>query len=520
VSASALKRLATGVGPGGVAAIAVFAVAMVVYLRTLLPGPSVGDWAEMQFIPAQLGIPHPTGYPLYVLVGKAFSLLPIGSLAFRAELLSAVAAAAAAGTSVLIAVRLGVRPLIAAAAGLSLAATGTLWLEATYSEMNGLHLLLVAVVIHRALVWRAERRDRDIRLGGLLAGLAVANHLLALTVIPFIVLFVIVDARSRLIERPLLFVQTALLALLGVSLYLFIPLRALAGPASIYGQFLTWDGFWAFVSGAEFRGDMHFASTESVGRVWHAIPDVAAQLVARSNVVFVVGGLVGGVIQVFRDLWAGLLLAVVAALSVFFYANYLGDLDQYLLTAWLVLAIWLAVAAEGLIAWLERRVPRLAENRFPAILALVLPAVIVASNWATYDQSGNHTGEQFAQTVFDDLPRDAVLLTYWDALTNLSYVHCIEGHRPDLSLRAYDVAARVVCDPVTGSLEDVARQRPLFALFAVDSELDPLRRSFDLIAGPRMALPYGRRTLDHAGILYRVVPRDAAEAPAGGADER
>ena len=515
VSTAGRSRWAIGVGPGVVGAIAVFAVAMVVYLRTLLPGPSVGDWAEMQFIPAQLGIPHPTGYPLYVLVGKAFSLLPVGSLAFRAELLSAVAAAAAAGTSVLIAVRLNVRPLIATSAGLSLAGTGTLWLEATYAEMNGLHLLLVAAVIHRAFVWRAERRDRDLRLGGLLAGLAIANHLLALTVIPFIVLFVIADARSRLRERPPLFVQTLLMALVGVSLYLFIPLRALAGPSSIYAQFLTWDGFWAFVSGAEFRGDMHFASPESVGRVWHAIPDVAAQLVARSNVVFVVGGLLGGVIQLLRDRWSGLLLALVAALSVFLYANYLGDLDQYLLSAWLVLAIWLAVGVEAVIAWLEPRIPRLAPTRILAILTLILPVVIVANNWATYDQSGNHEGERFAQTVLDDLPPNAVLLTYWDALTNLSYVHCIEGHRPDVSLRAYDVAARVTCDPVTESLEEVARKRPLFALFAVDSDLDPVRRSFDLIAGPRLPLPYGRRNLDHAGNLYRLVPKEGAEASAG-----
>jgi hypothetical protein len=54
-------------------------IAFVVYLRTMLPGVSVGDWAEMQFVPAQLSVPHPTGYPLYVLLGKLFSLLPVAS---------------------------------------------------------------------------------------------------------------------------------------------------------------------------------------------------------------------------------------------------------------------------------------------------------------------------------------------------------------------------------------------------------------------------------------------------------
>jgi hypothetical protein len=507
VATSVATRLARRIGPAAAAATGVFAVALVIYLRTLMPGPSFGDWAEMQFIPAQLGIPHPTGYPLYVLLGKAFSLLPIGSWAYRADLLSAFAAAGAAGTSVLIAIRLGVRPLIAAAAGLSLAVTGTLWLEATFSEMNGLHLFLVAAVIHRALVWRAGRRDSDLLLGGLLAGLAVANHLLALTVVPIVILFVLVDARSRLIERPILLVQAALLGLIGVSLYLFIPLRALAGPPSVYGAFLTWDGFSSLVSGAQFRGDMHFTTGGSLAAAWRAVPDVLAQFQERSNIVFVAGGLIGGAIHLTRDRWTALMLGLVVASSVFFFANYLGDLDHYLLVAWLAFAVWLSVAAEAILAWLERRAPSLGDVARVDVLALALPLVIATSNWTGHDESDNHVGEQFAAVVFDELPPDAVLLTYWDALTNLTYAHCVDGQRPDVSLRAYDVAARVVCDPVTGTLQEVARSRPVFALFAFDSELGPLRGSFDLVPGPNLPLPYGDRDLDHTGTLYRLVPK-------------
>ena len=504
---SGARRVPGGLGRASVAAIAVFVVSLVIYVRTLLSGPSFGDWAEMQFIPAQLGIPHPTGYPLYVLLGKAFSLLPIGSQAYRADLLSAVAAACAAGTSVLIATRLGVRPMIAAAAGLCLAVSGTLWLEATFSEMNGLHLFLVAAVIHRALVRRAERRDRDLRLGGLLAGLAVANHLLAVTVVPIVILFVLFDARSRLLERSVLLVQAGLLGLVGVSLYLFIPLRGLAGPPSIYGTFLTWDGFSSLVSGAQFRGDMHFSSEKSLAAAWSAVPEVLGQFAARSNVIFVAGGLVGGAIQLVRDRWAAVMLGLVVASSIFFFANYLGDLDHYLLVAWLVFAVWLAVATETGLAWLERRLPAVGAFASVEILALILPLVIATGSWASHDQSANHVGEQFGTLVFSELPPDAVLLTYWDALTNLSYSHCVDGQRPDVSLRAYDVAARVVCDPITGTLQEVARTRPVYALFAFESELGPLRRSFNLVPGPRLPLPYGDRDLDHGGILYRLEPK-------------
>ena len=100
--------------------------AFVVYVLTLMPGVSVGDWAEMQKAPPALDIAHPTGYPTYVLLGKLWSFLPIGSVAFRMNLLSAVYAAVAVGLTVLILGRLGVRPTLAWAGAMLLAFTGTL----------------------------------------------------------------------------------------------------------------------------------------------------------------------------------------------------------------------------------------------------------------------------------------------------------------------------------------------------------------------------------------------------------
>ena len=489
------------------AAFAVVAIALLIYGLTLLPGPSVGDWAEMQWIPARLAIPHPTGYPLYVLLGKAFSLIPVGSVAVRAELLSAVAAAMASGTAVLIAIRLGVRTTLAIAAGLALAVTGELWLEATFSEMNGLHLFLMAALIHRALVWRAERRDRDLLLGALLTGLALSNHLLAATVAPIVIAFVLVDARARLRERPLLLAKAAGLLLLGLTPYLFIPIRALFGPPEIYARFLTWDGFSGLVTGADLRSQMHFTSLETLTKAWTDVPAVIGQLRDRSNLAFVAGAGVGLVVQLVRDRWLALMLVLIVWTNVYFFANYVGDLDHYLLITWLAATIWLAVALEAAFDWLERRVSAVRRRPELAVLALALPIAIGAGNWAVSDQSGNHDGEAFADSVFAALPRDAVLLTYWDALTTLGYEHCVDLRRPDVAMRAYDVTARVVCDPVEGTLEDVAASRPLFALFVTDGELSGLRASFTLVPGPRLAVPYGKRGLDHTAVLYRLEPR-------------
>src|SRR2546422_761514 len=147
---------------GRYAPLIVGAVAFLAYLRTLMPGIAFGDWGEMQTVPHILGISHPTGYPTYILLAWLTELVPIGSVAFRANLLSAVLVSGALAIATAISVRLGVRPMIAIAAGIATGAVGTVWAAATVSEVNPLHLFFAAALLHRALVWEERRRVRDL----------------------------------------------------------------------------------------------------------------------------------------------------------------------------------------------------------------------------------------------------------------------------------------------------------------------------------------------------------------------
>jgi hypothetical protein len=71
------------------------AIALALYVTTLAPSVLPGDSGEFQFAVPTLGIPHPTGYPLYLVLGKLLSLVPVGSIAYRLNLLSAIAASGA-----------------------------------------------------------------------------------------------------------------------------------------------------------------------------------------------------------------------------------------------------------------------------------------------------------------------------------------------------------------------------------------------------------------------------------------
>ncbi|HEY5628361.1 MAG TPA: DUF2723 domain-containing protein, partial [Candidatus Limnocylindrales bacterium] len=186
------------------APVVVFLVALVAYLRTLLPGQAFDDWGEMQSVPHLLGIAHPTGYPTYILSAHLFELLPFGSIAFRANLFSAVLVSLTLATLCWTATRLGVRPAIAAAVALATGATGTVWAAATVAEVNPLHLFLMALLLDRVLAWADRTRPLDLALCGLITGLSLGNHLLTMFVAPFLAVFAVWSGKAALAKQPLL----------------------------------------------------------------------------------------------------------------------------------------------------------------------------------------------------------------------------------------------------------------------------------------------------------------------------
>ena len=188
------------------------------------------DWGELQTVPHVLGISHPTGYPTYILTAWLFELLPIGSVAFRANLFAAVCVAVALAAMTSTTLRLGVRPAIAVAASVATGAIGTVWASAVVAEVNGLHLAFIALIVDRSLAWADERRTRDLALGGLLVGLSLGNHLLTAFVAPFFVLFALWEGRSTLLERKRRILAPVLAGLAGLAVYLYIPIAASLSP--------------------------------------------------------------------------------------------------------------------------------------------------------------------------------------------------------------------------------------------------------------------------------------------------
>jgi hypothetical protein len=203
------------------AALGVTSVVLLGYLLTL--APTVTFWDAGEFIAAAktLGIPHPPGTPLFVMIAHVWAMLfPIGEYAFRTNLLSALLSALGAGCFFLVAHE-SLRALIpteneetgrvlriggGAAAALLGAFTFTNWQNSNETEVYAVATFTIASMSWLAHLWRRDRgtprATRLLLLIVYLAGVSIGNHLLALLAGPGILAFMVATLREAPATDP------------------------------------------------------------------------------------------------------------------------------------------------------------------------------------------------------------------------------------------------------------------------------------------------------------------------------
>ena len=490
-------------------------IAFVVFARTLLPGIAFADWGEMQTVPHVLGVAHPTGYPTYVILAWFAQLVPIGSVAFRANLLSALLASGAVAVAVVILLRLGTAPLVAIAAALALGAVRTVWSAATVAEVNPLHLLFIALLLHRALVWETGGRARDLVVGALLLGLALGNHLLAVFAAPCLAVFVVWVGRRTILERPWLVLAAAAAGLAGISVYLYIPIAASLSPPLAYNQPVTAEAVWWLVSGRQFRDQFDFLAASGPATFVGSLPALWSLLAGRATPLLPMLGAAGLLLLVRRRPAFGLTCAAILLLHLYMWANYL-HLEHYLLVPWLLLAIGVGVALEGIgrlvgarLASPQRRLAGVAAGVAGLLLAVGLAAV----NWQASDRSGDRGGDRYVDAVMDALPEDAAILSVWDMSTPLWHARYVQGRRPDLLV----VDDTNIVYEGWGSRErriaSLICERPVFILRLDERDLLPTRQAYRLEPFLTVRVSQGGPSAAVDRQVYRVQPPDPAACP-------
>lgn len=191
-------------------------IALVVYVRTVAPTVSFWDCGEFITCSHILGIPHPPGTPLYVLIGRIFALLPTASdPSLRINLFSSVSLAAATGVAFFVLARLisswfsdkypdvalpfAQRLTIAAGAfcgSLFMAFASTNWSNAVEAEVYGFSMFLMLLLMWLGLAWAQHREeragDRYLVAMAYIALLSVGVHMTVFLVMPPLFLMILI----------------------------------------------------------------------------------------------------------------------------------------------------------------------------------------------------------------------------------------------------------------------------------------------------------------------------------------
>ncbi len=222
----------------------VFLLTFGLFVKTSCPAVYVGDSGELTVAAHVLGVAHPSGYPLFVLLTKAAQLLPIASIVARSNLFSAFATALAACFLVELFLVLGVRRLLSVALTLLIVLSSVIWSEATVARVYGLNLLFMALLLRVAFARRVSYRN--LLLFALTAGLALTNHLQSLFTVTPAGLLLLWRSRSILTIPRL---GTMLLpVLIGLSVYFEMPIRSSVDPVVDWRNPETFNAFMSSIS--------------------------------------------------------------------------------------------------------------------------------------------------------------------------------------------------------------------------------------------------------------------------------
>ena len=191
-------RMTTRDMPATRAAVITGLLLLTVYVCTAAPSLTFWDASEFATAIGTLGIPHPPGTPLYVALGSAlWRLVPGLSPVQAGTLLSALATAGACAIAAALVARVSGRCALGVICGLCAGAMGTIWNNATETEVYAVSLFSVALQL--ALAWHAQASDDDRPriLLAYVAALSVPLHLSALVATPAAMLLANTDVQGR-----------------------------------------------------------------------------------------------------------------------------------------------------------------------------------------------------------------------------------------------------------------------------------------------------------------------------------
>src|SRR6266550_4098403 len=475
-------------------ALGVVVAALALYILTLAPTTQFWDTSEYIAAAYTLGIPHPPGNPLFVLMAHVWGLVPwVAGYAQRINLFAAATSAVSAGCWFLVAERWlrGVIPVawprrLAAVAGALVSATSfTVWNQSVVNEkVYTLSLLSIALILWLIVSWDDERAVEWSQFFVVTGAWAVLitlglEHWEFIIVAGIFCLLAILYA--ALVAKNTSFAVVALLVMvIGLSVYAYLPIRAAFFPPINEGEPTNWHALWDVLSRQQYGKPSIFdnptqapGSTNTGHTIWlygaqlanyvqyftwqfgHDWSALAQRLLGALFLVLGIGGAFRHWRADRRSALGMTLLVVAFTFALVFYLNFkygyslhtvdqpvaaheVRERDYFFISSFALWGIWVALGLASIIEWVADRFPadpydaRRWLYGTPVLAVALIPLI---GNRLTASRKGETLARDFAYDLLQSVEPYGVLVTAGDNDTfPLWYAQEVEGIRKDVTV--------------------------------------------------------------------------------------
>jgi hypothetical protein len=450
----------------------------IIYLFTLAPSVVEIDTGELATVQATLGIAHPTGYPLFTLLGHLYYLIPMHmSKIYQLNLLTAVWCS----LSVMIFVitsklvldnaaeftfkkssgiknkkskdknttvkedRTGIKKyeipelkkyLSAVFGGLALGFSATFWIQATSVEVYSLELFLFNLIILfllKAYLYKDDRSKLKFfnpwMIFAFTLALGFSNHMTTLFLIPAAA-YLYFDkygfnkvSFQRIGLMFIVFIPTLIL------FYSYLPIRAAQNPILNWGNPVTLANLLRHVKGDQYHVWLFSSTAAAEKQFVNFINNLPSEFSVNTFICLV--GLIASIYTARKFFIFNIILFL---FTVLYAINYdIHDISSYFLLAYIALAFFIVFGAVQILIFLKH-------GRYLYLISVSLLALFllvqIYFNFAPSDQSNVYTFEDYSKGVINSCSKNSVLFTYeWDYIVSSSYYfQYVENFRPDVTV--------------------------------------------------------------------------------------
>lgn len=455
--------------------IIVLLVVFLNYLKTLTPDIGFHDSGDMISASFHLGICHPPGYPLYNLFGKLFStLLPIGNIAYRFNLMSAIFASLACMLVYFICLKVArgreqvapireketigsmlyaaysVLPSLipAVVAALMLAFAVTFWEQAVVAEKYALNTLFATLIIFILLKWQEGVTNTRIRttnyelrttrfylyLFSFLLGLSFTHHMQTIFLVPASIFFIIAVywQNKKLLptyDLPLIILKMFCYFILPLALYLYLPIRAFAHPPLNWGDPSTLPRFIDYITLKAYK---HFFISSP--QIWFQnLQHHLSSFFTHQFTIWIVWlGVIGLILCIMRRKIIGIFLLLIILTDIASSIRYgISNIEDYYLPAFMIFSIFIGF---GLME-VSRLILSLVHMPLIITPLILLPIIVYTAHHFHCDHKNYYFAHDLAESLLKNLDENAALFIKGDVNGfPVWYLHYVENKRKDVAL--------------------------------------------------------------------------------------